>query len=203
MTEERLVAARVAALFSVARPAYYASIALAGLLLLVLWEALPAPVLVIWFGLLVAVTLVRVGLHRAYLRVQPAPDARRWEARFALGAFAAGALWTFPAAVFVPETDALLQMAVIFVVVGSVIGSAGVYAPSPVAFYSFSVLPLLAVTAQLALQPGRSYQLLALMVLVFGAVMMRVYQDIYGAILRTLRMQLENDDLIERLAQGE
>ena len=32
------------------------------------------------------------------------------------GAFAAGALWTFPAAVFVPETDALLQMAVIFVV---------------------------------------------------------------------------------------
>jgi diguanylate cyclase (GGDEF)-like protein/PAS domain S-box-containing protein len=202
MTGERLAAARVAALFNVARPAYYASIALGGLLLLVLWEALPAPILLAWFGLLVAVTLVRIGFHRAYLR--PAPgSAARWEMRFALGAFAAGALWTFPAAVFVPETDPLLQMAVVFVVGGSVIGSAGVYAPSPVAFYAFSTLPLLAVTAQLALQPGRSYQLLALMVLVFGAVMVRVYQDIHGSILRTLRMQLENEDLVEQLAIGD
>jgi len=199
MTGERLAAARVAALFNVARPAYYASIALGGLLLLVLWEALPAPILLAWFGLLVAVTLVRIGFHRAWLRRAPG-SARRWEARFALGAFAAGALWTFPAAVFVPETDALLQMAVVFVVGGSIIGSAGVYAPSPAAFYAFSTLPLIAVTAQLALQPGRSYQLLALMVLVFGAVMVRVYQDVHGAIVRTLRMQLENEDLVERLA---
>ena len=202
MDEGRLAAARVAALFNVARPAYYASIALAGLLLLVLWEALPAPVLLGWFGLLVAVTLVRLGLHRAYLRSNRA-HAGRWETRFAVGALAAGALWTFPAAVFVPETDALLQMAVIFVVGGSIIGAGGVYAPSPLSFYAFSVLPLLAIVGQLALQPGRSYQLLALMVLVFGAVMMRVFQDIHGAIRRTLRMQLENEDLLERLAVGE
>src|SRR5215470_4887520 len=151
MDEGRLTAARVAALFNVARPAYFASIALAGLLLLVLWEALPAAVLGAWFGLLVAVTLARLVLHRAYLRSDPRADAGRWERRFALGALAAGALWTFPAAVFVPETDALAQMAVIFVVGGSIIGSAGVYAPSPAAFYAFSVLPLLAIVGQLAL----------------------------------------------------
>jgi len=203
MTGERLAAARVAALFNVARPAYYASIALAGLLLLVLWEALPAAVLSAWFGSLVAVTLVRVGLHRAYLRAGPDADAGRWEARFVIGALAAGALWTFPAAVFVPETDPLLQMAVVFVVGGSIIGSAGVYAPSPAAFYAFSALPLLAVITQLALQPARSYQLLALMVLVFGVVMMKVFQDIHGAIVRTLRIQLENEDLLERLARGD
>ena len=203
MREERLAAARVAALFNVAKPAYYASVALAGLLLLVLWEALPQAVLLAWFGLVVAVTLVRVGLHRAYLRSGPRTEARRWEVRFALGALAAGALWTFPATVFVPETDPLLRMAVVFVVGGSIIGAGGVYAPSPAAFYSFSALPFLAVTAQLALQPGRSYQLLALMVLVFGAVMTRVFQDIHAGIRRTLRMQLENDDLIERLARGD
>src|SRR6185503_13021039 len=73
----------------------------------------------------------------------------------------------------------------------------------PAAFYGFSTLPLLAVTTQLALQPGRSYQLLALMVLVFGAVMIKVYQDIHGAILRTLRMQLENQDLLEQMSRGD
>jgi PAS domain S-box-containing protein len=203
MTGERLAAARVAALFDIAKPAYYASVALAGLLLLVLWEALPRPVLLAWFGLLVAVTLVRIGLHRAYLRSGARTEARRWEARFALGALAAGALWTFPATVFVPETDPLLQMAVVFVVGGSIIGAGGVYAPSLAAFYAFSALPFLAITVQLALQPGRSYQLLALMVLVFGAVMARVFQNIHGAIRRTLRMQLENDDLVEELARGD
>ncbi len=85
MTGERLATARVAALFNAARPAFYASIAIAGLLLLVLW---------------------------------------------------------------IPETDTLLQVAVAFVVVGSIIG-------------------------------------------------------FYGSIVRTLRMQLENDDLIGRLAQGD
>ena len=202
MADERLVAARVAALFNVSRPAYYATVANAGLLLLVLWEALPAELLLAWFGALVALTAVRVGLHRRLSGARN-PDPRRREAYFALGAFAAGALWSFPSAVFFPASDPLLQLAVIFVVGGNIIGAAAVYAPSPAVFYSFSALPFLSVVLQLALQGGRTYRLLALMVAVFGAVMVRVYQNLNGSVLRTLRTQLENDDLVGRLAQSE
>src|SRR5262249_37561011 len=105
------------------------------LLLLVLWEVFPAPVLGAWFGLLVALTLGRIVFHRRYLRAGAAADPARWEMRFALGALAAGALWCFPAAVFLTERDPLVQMAVIFVIGGSIIGAAGIYAPSPAAFY--------------------------------------------------------------------
>jgi diguanylate cyclase (GGDEF)-like protein/PAS domain S-box-containing protein len=202
MADERLVAARVAALFSVSRPAYYATVANAGLLLLVLWEALPARQLLAWFGALVALTAVRVGLHR-HLSAAPDPDPRRHEAYFALGALAAGALWSLPPLVFFPAGDPLLQLAVIFVVGGNIIGAAGVYAPSRAAFYSFGALPFLSVVLQLALQGGRTYYLLALMVAVFGAVMARVYRNLHDGILRTLRTRIENDDLVGRLAQSE
>ena len=126
MTERTLAEARVAALFRVARPAYFATLANAALLLLVLWEAFPAPLLIAWFGTLAAVTLARMALHRIYLR---SPDRRapgRWESLFTLGAIAAGALWTFPSAVFLPSSEPLLQLAVVFVVGGGIIGAAGV-----------------------------------------------------------------------------
>src|SRR5690349_21921024 len=203
MTGDRLTAARVAALLNIARPGYYASIANAGLLLVVLWDVFPPLLLGAWFGFLVALTLGRIALNRKYLREGAVGDPALWERRFALGALAAGALWAFPAAVFLGERDPLLQMAVIFVIGGSIIGAAGVYAPSPTAFYSFATLPFLAVVGQLALQPGRSYQLLALMVIVFGAVMMRVYQAVHANLRRTLRMQTENESLVAQLGTSE
>ena len=66
MVQRTLATARVAALFSVARPAYYATLANAGLLLLVLWETFPVALLVAWFAVLLAITLLRIGLHRSY-----------------------------------------------------------------------------------------------------------------------------------------
>ena len=203
MVEERLAAARVASHFEMARPAYYATVINAGLLLLVLWEAFPAALLAAWAGLLLAVMAVRIALHRSYSRFPLARPPLLWESLFALGAVAAGALWAFPAAVFLPASEPLLQMAVIFVVGGSIIGGAGVYAASPAAFYGFSVLPVIAIVLQLALQSGRSYQLLALMVVVFGVVMSRVYGNIHAGVMNTLRARIENEDLVRRLAQSE
>jgi len=202
--EGRLDTARVAALFDVAKTAYAATALAAGILLVILWGPFTAHVLLAaWFGVLVAWTLARLALHRAYRRDpgQLAPD--RWEARFALGAVGAGALWTIPPAVFFPEGEPLLQMAVMFVVGGTIIGATGVYSPSPLAFYGFSALPFTAVVLQLAMQPGRTYQLLALMALIFGGAMVRVYRDIHGNIVGTLRAQIEKEELLGRAAGSE
>ena len=203
MAEERFAAARVAALVGVAKTAYITTIAAGGLLLAILWDAFPATVLLAWFGALLAVTMARMALHRHYLRDPGRLAPRIWEARFAVGAIAAGALWTIPSAVFFPAGDQLLQMAVIFVIGGSVIGAASVYAASPAAFYGFCVPPILGAAAQLALQPGRTYQLLALLALVFGIAMIRVYRDIHGYIVGTLRARTENEELLARVARSE
>ena len=140
----------------------------------------PAALLLAWFGVLVAVTLVRIGLHRFHTRDSSRLAPQRWESLVALGAVAAGALWTFPSAVFLPVSDPLLQMAVVFVVGGTVIGATGVYAPSPAAFYGFCALPFLSVVVHLADERAGAPTVCALRVAVFGAVLVRVYLDIHG-----------------------
>ncbi len=196
-------AARVATLYRVARPAYATTLANAAILVAVLWGAMDDALLLWWFAALLAVTLVRLALHRAFGRARAGAPARAWELRFALGALATGAIWALAPALLFPAGDPLLQMAIVFVVGGSIIGAAGVYAASRLAFYAFGALPFMAVSLQLLTQPGRTYKLLGLMVIVFGAVMLRVYRDIHGAMIEALRTRLHNAELVERLAGSE
>jgi len=201
MVEERLAVERAAALYRSAWSAYAATLANALLLLLVLWDAFPAAQLLGWFALVAAVTLGRVLLQRARGAAGQPPG--RWVARFVAGAVVAGLVWAIPPALFLSTRDPLLQMAVVFVVGGSIIGAAGVYAASPAAFYGFSALPFLTVLLQLAMQGGGIYPLLALMVAGFGLVAARVYGDIHRSLIRALRTQIENEELLRRLAQSE
>ncbi len=201
--DERLHAARVASLFAVAPTAYVTTLVAGGLLAAVLWGPHTAEAMAAWLAALLTMTLLRVALHLDYRRRPHRLDPARWEARFALGAFAAGALWTMPALLFFPQGDPLLQMVLITVIVGSVIGAAGVYAASAPAFYGYALLPVVGVMAELAQQPGRTYQLLALMALVFGVAMVKVYHDIQRSVVASLKARFENDDLVTRLAQGE
>jgi len=201
--QSRLDAARVEALYRVSRPAYYATLANAGILLVALWGPFTAEVLLVWFAALVAVSLGRIALHSRYTRAardSGGADAAAWERRYMIGALASGAVWSLSAAVFFPAGDPLLQMAVVLVVGASVIGAAGVYAPSPLAFYAFTSLPFAAMLVQLAAQPGRTYVLLALVLLVVGGVMIKVHRDVYRGIVDTLRVQLRNEELHARAA---
>jgi diguanylate cyclase (GGDEF)-like protein/PAS domain S-box-containing protein len=196
-------AARVAALYRVAKPGYFATLALAGLLMVVLWEPVSAVVLLAWFSALLALTLARIGLHWRYARTGEGAEAARWERRFVLGAFASSALWSYAPIVFFPEADPLRQMALVFVVGGMVIGAAGVYAPSIAAFYAFATLPMASIILQLAAQPGETYTLLALVVTLFAAVMTQVFRDIHHGIVDALGVQLRNQQLLERLEATE
>jgi diguanylate cyclase (GGDEF)-like protein/PAS domain S-box-containing protein len=200
---ERLNAARVAVLFGVAPTAYAATLAVGALLAAILWEPAASGRLIAWFAGLAAVTAARAFLHVAYRRAPSRFGPARWEAAFALGAFAGGVMWAVPPLVFFPEDDPLAQMALIVAVGGMVIGAAAVYAASTAAFFGYAALPVLAVLAQLALQPGRTYQLLALLALVFGAAMVRVYRNMQRAILDHLAARVENEELLARVAASE
>jgi diguanylate cyclase (GGDEF)-like protein/PAS domain S-box-containing protein len=201
--DQSLEAARVSTLYRVATPAYATTLANAAILVAVLWGAGREAALLGWYAAVLAVTLARVALHRGFARAGAGGDARRWERRFALGALATGAIWAYAPAALFPDSGPLLQMAVVFVVGGSIIGAAGIYAASRHTFYAFAALPSVAIAAQLLLQPGRTYKLLGLTVVVFGVVMVRVFRDIHGAVVEALRARLRNEELTRRLAGSE
>jgi len=168
-----------------------------------LWSPNSSGALAGWLAALAAVTIARIALHLAYRRKRDRFDAARCEGAYALGAFAAGAIWIVPLLLFFPEGNPLLQMALIVVVASSVVGATSLYAASPPAFLGYCVLPIVGVMTQLAQQPGRTYQLLALLALVFCAAMVKVYFDIRRGVLDTLNARIRNDDLVTRLAFGE
>lgn len=200
---ERLDAARVAVLFGVAHTAYAATLVVGALLVAILWPSVGSGRLIAWLAVLAVVTAARAFLHLAYRRAPLRFSPARWEAAFALGAFAGGLMWAVPPLVFFPEDDPLAQMALIVAVGGMVIGAAAVYAASTAAFFGYAALPVLAVLAQVALQPGRTYQLLALLALAFGAAMVRVHRVMQRAILDHLAARVENEELLARVAASE
>jgi diguanylate cyclase (GGDEF)-like protein/PAS domain S-box-containing protein len=202
--DDRLQAARVAALYGVGRSVYLSSPLVAAFTLVLLWDLPGRNVLLSWFAAVVAITVLRVALHRAYQRGGAREgQALAWERRFALGALAAGAAWSFPLVVLFPESDPPRQFALLFVATGSLVGAGGVYASSALTFYAFCSLPLAAMAAQLLAQADRTYQLMGGVVLVFVAVMVRVFGDIQRNIVGALRARIDKESLLERVAQSE
>jgi diguanylate cyclase (GGDEF)-like protein/PAS domain S-box-containing protein len=198
---QRLDAARVATLFAFAKSAYPTALALAGILVASLWGLHAPAILLAWFAALTGVTFLRVALHWRHARAKPVPaDAARWENRFAVGALASGAAWAFVPAVLFPQGDPILQLAVILIIAGAAVGVAGVYAPSAKSVYAFGALPLAAVIVQLALQPFATHRLLAVAVAVFAVVMARLSQLIRRGMIATLRANLRNEELVERVS---
>lgn len=203
-SEQRLQAARVAALYGVGRSVYLSSPLVAAILLVLLWDLPGRGVLLAWFAAVAAITVARVALHRAYLRAAECPeDAPAWERRFAMGALAAGAAWSFPLVVLFPASDPPRQFALLFVATGSLVGAGGVYASSALTFYAYSTLPLVAMAGQLLAQADRTYQLMGGLVLVFGVVMVRVFRDLQGNVVGALRARVEKEALLERVAASE
>jgi diguanylate cyclase (GGDEF)-like protein/PAS domain S-box-containing protein len=203
LDERRVDAVRVAALFAIAKTAYATTLAAGILVALLLWGSVPAAPLGAWLGVLAAVTLGRIVLHRAY-RARPGRHAPRgWEARFAAGAAAAGLAWSVPVLAFFPAGEPVLQMAIVLVTAVAAVGAAGVYAASQPAFYGFCLPPMLAVVAQFTLQPDRTYSLLALLGLVFAAAMVHVYRNMHANLVGALRVRTEKEMLLERVAESE
>jgi len=193
---------RIAMLFRMGRAAYLVSPVYAGIVLMILWRDTWADALIGWFCALLAVIAARVLVHAAYLRAQGRPP-RRWERRFALGAFASGAAWAAIPTLFFASEDPLLLMAAVFVVGGTLITAAALYAASVLSVYAYVVPPLAGLIGQLAVQPDAAYRYLALVIGLFGVVIVRIHRELNHSLLDTLRARLENETLRSRAQESE
>jgi diguanylate cyclase (GGDEF)-like protein/PAS domain S-box-containing protein len=204
MEQPRLQAARIRALYASARPAYFAELANAGILVALLWGPFSVGALLAWLALLLAVTLGRTALHWRFLRGSAqSGEAAAWKRRFVFGALASGAVWALGVSVFFPNQDPLRQMALVFVAGGNLIAAAGIYSASRSAVYAFSALPFSAMVFELLSQAGETYRLVALVVAVFGAVMWKVHLETHRGVRESLRIQLANEALLEHASATE
>jgi signal transduction histidine kinase/CheY-like chemotaxis protein len=167
-------------------------------------DTLLVPVIVMWLGLMVAVTVVRLGMRRSYLAREPPTDqAPRWARSFVAGTAVTGALWGAGVLLLYDPSDARAQVLVPLVAGGMIAGSAAVLASYLPAFFSFAV-PIVVATAARFIAAGDALHLvMALFVVVYGAALSMVAGNNNRALSEAFRLRFEKQDLLEQLSRAQ
>ncbi|HWR92512.1 MAG TPA: ATP-binding protein, partial [Desulfobacterales bacterium] len=160
-------------------------------------------ILLAWFAILSAVTLLRFLLLRGY---QKAPveesQAGRWGALFIAGAACSGVLWGSAAIWMVPEDSIAHQVFLSFILGGMVAGTAAVYSAVMGAFLAYSLPALVPITVRFFAMGGELHLSMGAMTVLFGILMVITARRINRMTEMSLTLQFEKQNLISFLADA-
>jgi signal transduction histidine kinase len=185
-----------------------ASLLIAPMLVLVVWDALPRAVLVIWLLALETTVLVRLALTVAYQR-RPHPDAdaddadaERWAARYTWACAASGVCWG-GCVVLLVLSPSLVYDAFIALMLGGVL-MGGVFTMSPVlSAYVAYALPLgLPPVLWLLLRDDPMRAAMGASGVLYVLLALGTARRFHQTLVRSLRLATENLSLAQSFAQA-
>ena len=136
--KERIRVEQVALLYRNSTTGFMVSIAAGALLVFALSAHIPFERLVIWYGLLLVVTVARYSLIRFY--ENSAPDkqqSRNWEILFLLGTGAAGLVWGLSIIMLFPADSVAYQFLIALVLSGMAGGAVAVFSARKTVYLAF------------------------------------------------------------------
>ncbi len=171
----------------------------AGITAAAMFRAYPAIVLVGWLAAFVLVAAWRLHLWYGFHRIGAAVDSEYWRHRFVAGAVAMGCLWGLTASVVFVTADPGYHVFAVFVVGGMTVAAVVSHATYMPAVYGFA-LPIIMPMAIVLFVKGdaRSVEM-ALLLLVFSAVLAVAGRSMHRWIESTTKLQIERELLIDRL----
>jgi signal transduction histidine kinase len=201
--EARVEHDRIHALFAQFGPgAFAAAAATAALIVLVLWNSASRPVLLAWLVLYILNLLLRQVMVRAFVRENPAGDRLRvWARRYTIGLAFSGAFFGSIAWLSFPYASAPGQMFLITILTGISMSGLSAYAYHPPAMRAFMFTILLPMICRLAYEGGLEFNLLAVAVSLFLAVVLMFGRNQTALIIKSLAVAHENVELLEELRQ--
>jgi PAS domain S-box-containing protein len=134
---------------------------------------------------------------RNYLRTSVTPEqAGRWAAKFTVGLGLSGVLWGSAGVFLFPPDSFAHQCFLAFVLGGMVAGGVGAFSVVPRALVAFSLPALVPITWRLLAEGGELPQAMGAMVTLFALLMAPVAARVYASTMASLRLRLENADLV-------
>ncbi len=191
---------QVRLIYRLSRPAYGGILAVALIMLFVLWNTVPAAPLLGWFTLIIAITAARHLLHRRYTLREHAHEAGFWAKWFVAGAVAMGALWGALGSLLLPAGEFGHQLLIVFVVAGMVASGLIVLTPVKAAFVGFALPALLPLIAAMLAQGDSVHMYIAAILTAFVAVMLAACPIVNNSHVASLRARFENTDLVQDLS---
>ena len=164
------------------------------------WGVVAKPLVFGWWLYILLVSVARYGLARHYWHASPAPtDSNRWRTVFIAGVALTGAGWGAGGILLYPAAHLTNQVFLVFVLGGMMLGASSVLAPRPEAFLTFLLPAGLIPAVRLFLEGDETHAAMGLLAVVFTLATLIITRRIYRTIESSLRLQLENRDLVENL----
>lgn len=195
-----IYAEQVRHLYRLSPTGYLGTLINASIMTFALWNVVDNARLAAWFTTVVAITLGRYLLYRAYGRAAAVEtSARSWANRFFVGATAMGCLWGVLGTVLFPYGSVPHQFLVIFVVGGMVMSAAGLLATVKRVFYGFT-LPAVVPLIMVLFQQGQSlHVLMGALGIVYAVVILAFAAEMRANVLASTRVQEELRQATQKL----
>ena len=202
-TRSEEVSEKISVVFKTPLP-LLASVVNGWLCVAVLWQALPATLLLGWVCALTACSLGRFWLWSAYRRRKPvASEARKWWGRwFTFGVLITGCLWGAAASVVLLTDNIVYHGLLVMVLAGMAAGSVAADAPYLPAFYAFLLPAGLPLFLALLAQGDRLHAATSAMVLMFLVTVATIGRSLNRSLTANIRLMFEQTRLAGELAKA-
>lgn len=201
-----IYAEQVNMLYANAPTAVLANTANALILTFILWDVTSSTLLLGWFSAMVILQLGRLALARRYQRTRPRPSGARfaqrptrWDHRYLVSVVATGSMWGVAGFWLFPQQAGSYQLALIFIIGGTVAGATAVLSPLKHAFALFALPALLPLSVRFFLEGTPQYRAMGILTLIFLTVLLNTARLIHNPIVSSIRLRLENADLVADL----
>ncbi|EER58777.1 histidine kinase [Acidovorax delafieldii 2AN] len=195
---QRVEVERIDMLYRHTRTTLATNVLLASAVVGVLWTMFPPALLLGWWGAIVALVLVRLGLVRGYRHREPA-QARRWAHYLTWATLLSGAAWgASGVAFFAPQSVVALSFVTI-ILAGIAAGSVPAYASWPQAQYS--AIPTVLPMAGRFLVEGGEWVVMGLIGVLYLYNVQSSARQLAKVIEESIRLRLEKQALAQRLGE--
>ena len=197
---ERILSEQLRLLYANANLGVAVNVLAATILAGLQWGIVAHPVVIGWWLYITLVSIARFFIARRYWHATPgSEDLPRWRNIFTTGVAFAGAGWGAAGVLLYSPAHINSQVFLIFVLGGMMLGASSVLAPRPEAFLTFLIPVGMIPAIRLFVQADKTHIAMGLLAAVFTLATLVTTRRIYRLVESSLRLQIENRDLVEDL----
>ncbi len=201
-SDKKLLATKTDLLFFHLRGVLLGDVGIACLLTWVLWDAVEHSRLLIWLGVIMGLSLTRFVISQIIAKEPTQPEEASWKMSFHLFfVLASGITWGVGGLLFMaPDNPGYLAF-LLLVLAGMSAGCLASYATFPPLYFAFSVPTIAPIAAYLIVTNNNVVPVAGYFMSAFLAINLFYCFNLGRAIERSLSLQFENVDLMERLKE--
>ncbi len=196
---KQILKEQVQLLYANAAIANFSVIAVAFFAITVLWQKIDPQPLLIWCTLLTTAALLRIYLVYYFKRYTHRYSTEQFAHWYTLATLLTGSCWGLFSQFLILNNDPFVYYFIVIMMVGVITASVPVLVVMRLTYFSYILPPTLALITTLLIIGNRDAQLLALCMVIYTTLMVVTGNNLHKRIIFSLRLEVNNKELIGHL----